>query len=333
MRWRIRVALVLLSPLLALWCFQAFPQARAWAAGIILSAPVEPGGAFPVAKGRNIRGAFMVVSSLGERDRIHDSLREPGMEVSINGTVWQLYSGITNDRWRQRPGGAGGGVTVHNNLTGRDVQGSHPATAISGIDTAIALKIPSRLPFDGRPGRDALRCEILNSGSDGVAYDENGLNPVGSPGPFTLVGYEGAVLLAESAYVKISYDWFVSIIDSQVIRPPAELDGMQMRRQVLDIGIQPSYSTHRVNNKVTGYLNVSTSRYPSGKRTCSATYYVPFTRRGAIGLPGQSGAATAAGARGAVQYNYSSGVMSGAYGLNYDPLTNTVTITGRLVVK
>lgn len=49
-----------------------------------------------------ISGSFTTFSSLAERDALPMNRRSQGMEASINGTVFQLYSGIENANWRKR---------------------------------------------------------------------------------------------------------------------------------------------------------------------------------------------------------------------------------------
>ena len=51
--------------------------------------------------------------------------------TSTAGTTWQVVRGSTS---------GGGGVTVHNDLTGRTASDAHPTSAVTGLDAALAGK-------------------------------------------------------------------------------------------------------------------------------------------------------------------------------------------------
>lgn len=71
--------------------------------------------------------------------------------------------------------GTGGGVTVHNNLTGRDAADAHPSSAITGLDAALAGKTDTtdprltdaRTPLPHSQGADTITglADVATSGS------------------------------------------------------------------------------------------------------------------------------------------------------------------------
>jgi len=71
--------------------------------------------------------------------------------------------------------GTGGGVTVHNNLTGRDAADAHPSSAITGLDAALAGKTDTtdprltdaRTPLPHSQGADTITglADVAISGS------------------------------------------------------------------------------------------------------------------------------------------------------------------------
>lgn len=68
------------------------------------------------------------------------------LEVTIEGETLTLEIGTV-----AAPGG-GGGVTVHNDLTGRDASSAHPMSAVDGLAAALALLAPLASPaFTGTP--------------------------------------------------------------------------------------------------------------------------------------------------------------------------------------
>lgn len=260
---------------------------------------------FPIIDTNEAKGGPMFFDYTSALRTIPESRKRRGMLVHIreNDTYYQAYS--THGHYWQRftVGGGSGGVTVHNNLTGRDAANSHPTGAITGLDAALAAKL-NRVEFDsmtaafraagtgpkgdrgwdGRDGKDGLSCTILD-GTRSIVFDENGQNPRPSTlEAFSVFLREGRTLLTPTAIY-----WFLPV-DSLLTYPELEVDGMQLHRQTFLAGIQGQYSPGR-NNYVKVDVEYTTAVFPFNTRTCSMSVSVDISQRGPKGLKGDTASA------------------------------------------
>lgn len=114
--------------------------------GTVIAAQITTGdtvNTFPVADANDILGGLMSVADLTARDAIPSARRRVGMEVFVaaDGKTYQLYGGVANANWRDRPGGGGGEVTkeaVETVLTGEILTHTHPKVIDMGNPWSIA---------------------------------------------------------------------------------------------------------------------------------------------------------------------------------------------------
>ncbi|MBT0664760.1 hypothetical protein KI809_10655 [Geobacter pelophilus] len=94
-----------------------------------------------------------------------------------------------------RPGdggsGSGGGVTVHNNLSGRDAANAHPATAISGLSTVA--RTGNYADLTNKPAIPEAQVNSDWTASSGLAQI---LNKPAIPSTATEIAYNGSTVAA-----------------------------------------------------------------------------------------------------------------------------------------
>ena len=175
------------------------------------------------------------------------------------------------------------------------------------VDAALATKTPledfkaytsskkgvtrGETGASGFDGRDALpyRCSVSvgTTGMAAVTYDADGLNPsVSTLGPFFAWLYEGSSMITPTAY-----EWYAPTWRTQLVYPPTEAYGAQIKRQYFEPRVQAVYSSVRSNNYVSVQMRFSSTIIPYGVRYCEASFPITVTKAGAQGAKGDASVA------------------------------------------
>lgn len=277
-----------------------------WGAGVVVPNTVTTAGDYPVADSNQVKGGPVFVEYTADLRTVSETLKRKGMiaHVRENDTYYRAYS-THGHYWERYAPAAGGGVTVHNNLTGRDAADAHPVGAITGLQPSLDEKLPAAIfnglttafrgigpqgppgangangprGYDGLPGK-TLRCEVFG-GTRGVTYSAVGDDP--QPGiidPFYAYLYDSDTLVA-SEY--LTFTWYIPVDDTLLLPPPIEVDGMQYHRQWFQPQLFGIYSAAKTNNTVRVEITYTQPDYPFRSWICAASAPVVATRTGASG--------------------------------------------------
>lgn len=137
-------------------------------------------------------------------------------------------------------------------------------------------------PWDGRPGRDALRCNILG-GTRNITFSADGVPQPATLDPFFAYLYQNDIELQATGW-----EWYVPLLNSHLLPPTVEQDGLQAQRQYFTPRVQQSYSASRLAY-VAVMVRYSSPQVPFGTQYCNTSIPLAVSRTGNQGPQGIQG--------------------------------------------